>query len=194
MEDWSGAFSTKNLPASAIQEKPGSSSSAATKPAGTPSSRFSFNGIDKISFHVSRGQKPEWEVGLPPIEFYKVWDGGAWSGLSLSAKELHHFYIREQRRGPEPKYRAYSFGPEWEQVDFKNCASRETFLLERALKNKNTYRITKIRMLSSQELKREKAWQLELDAADQEILSLTTLSCTKIELEGWPKSFRVQLE
>ena len=206
MEDWASAYSLKTLPASSFQEKPSTSSSSSAKASDSangkskkqnqepPSTRFSFNGTNTLSFSLKSGQKAEWEVGLPPIEFYKIWDSGAWSGLSFSSHEVHHFYVRELKKGPEPKYRAYVLSPEWEVIDFSPCSKKDIFLLEKNLKSKEglEYRLTRIKMLSSQELKRDAAWGMRAEAG-QEYLKLKSDSCDTLELEGFPKSFRVKL-
>lgn len=197
MEDWTGALPTSKLSGDAWKEKTQTSgSSSSTSKFAFSSSRFSFNGIDRLTFSQSKGAKPDWELSLPPIEYYKIWESGAWSGLSLSGKELHHFYIRAHRRGPEPKYRVYSLSPDWEVIDFIFCSKKDALLLEKSLKakdqGKTNYRLLRLNMLSSQELKRESAWEMEAPSG-QEYTSLKTNDCSAIDLEGWPKSYSVNL-
>lgn len=196
IEDWSGKFPAKSLAQEAWQEKSSSSSSSHSSKASANSSRFSFNGIEKLAFSLNKGEKQQWEVSLPPIEFYRIWDSGAWTGLSLSAKELHHFYTRAHRRGPEPKYRAYTLSAEREVIDFVFCSAKDALFLEKAFNTKDdvktSYQITHVKMLSSQQLKRETAWAFEADL-DQEFLSLYASSCSAVQLEGWPKSYLLKL-
>jgi len=200
-EDWSGNFPSKTLVKEAWQEKSSSSSSSHSSQASANSSRFSFNGIEKITFALNRGEKHQWEVSLPPIEFYRIWDSGAWSGVSLSARELHHFYTRAHRRGPEPKYRVYTLSAEREVIDFVICSKKDALLLEKALKAKEdskiSYQITQLKMLNSQELKREVSWTFDAEAG-QEFLSLHASFCgtaqQSIQLEGWPKSYFLKLK
>lgn len=196
LEDWSGSFPTKSLAKESWQEKAANSSSSRPSQFSASSSRFSFNGIDKLSFALNRGEKPQWEVAVSPIEFYKIWDSGAWTGLSLGTREFHHFYVRAHRRGPEPKYRVYSLSPQKEVIDFSFCSKKDALILEKEIKEKseapNSYRILHIKMLSSQELKREKAWEFEAEAG-QEFLTLSPSSCSSVELHGWPKNYLLKL-
>ncbi len=201
VEDWSSAFPPKDIPKESFVEKVplASSSSLSLAKEVSYSSRFSFNGVDKVGFAAGRGEKLQWEVSLPPVDYYKVWESGAWTGLSLTAREWHHFYIRQQKRGPEPKYRTYVLAPDWELIDFNFCSKRDVLFLEKAVKADETkkipYRITRVKLLTSQELKREASWRFEAEAG-HEFLSLksnTVENCTAVELEGWPKSFRVKL-
>lgn len=197
MEDWSGALPAKILSKETWKEKQAESSSSFSAPKVGAATRFSFNGTNRISFFQNKGSKADWELSLPPIENYKVWNTGAWSGLSLSAKELHHFYTRGHRRGLEPKYRVYSLSPEWEVIDFIFCSLKDSFILEKSLKAKKdekmAYQLIQVKMLSSQELKREVAWEFEADAG-QEFISLKAVNCTSLELEGWPKSYVINLK
>jgi hypothetical protein len=197
LEDWGGAYPLREFGAGAFQEKTSSSSDVSktsAKPFDSGYSRFVFDGLSKISFVLSRGKKAEWEVGLPPIDFQKTWDSGAWTGLSMSSRELHHFYVRELRRAPEAKYRVYTLGYEWQTIDLVSCAKREIFMLEKKIlkKQNSDYRLTRIQMLSSQELKRENAWVFRTDPG-QEILSIKAENCSFLDLDGWPKSFKVRL-
>ncbi|MEZ4815125.1 MAG: hypothetical protein R3A80_07980 [Bdellovibrionota bacterium] len=192
MEDWAGAFPARTLSKESFQEMPSTANSSASSTRSEQSTRFSFNGIDKLSFALSRGSKREWEITLPPVEYSQVWGDGAWSGLSLVAKEIHHFYIRNHRRGPEPKYRVYSLSPDWELIDFETCSKYQSYLLEKSLKTKNLYKLTAVRMLHSQELKREAAWSFEVEN-DQEFLSLKSNSCKSLQIDGWPKSYALKL-
>ncbi len=200
VEDWSSKFPTKSLEKEAWQEKLSSSSSSHSSQASANSSRFSFNGIDKLTFALNKGEKPQWEVSVPPIEFYRIWDSGAWSGFSLGARELHHFYTRAHRRGPEPKYRVYSLSAEREVIDFVFCSKKDALLLEKSLKAKEdskiSYQITQLKMLNSQELKRETSWSFDADLG-QEFLSLYAISCgtaqQTVQLDGWPKSYFLKL-
>lgn len=192
MEDWAGAFPARTLSKEYFQEMSSAANSSRSSSSLTQSSRFSFNGIDKLSFALSRGSKREWEVTLPPIEYSQIWGNGAWTGLSLGAKELHHFYIRNHRRGPEPKYRVYSLSPDWELIDFETCAKDQSFLFEKSLKTKNVYKLTAVKMLHSQELKREAAWGFEAEN-EQEFLSLKSNSCKSLQIDGWPKSYALKL-
>lgn len=196
LEDWSGSFPTKSLAKESWQEKAANSSSSRPSQFSANSSRFSFNGIDKLSFALNRGEKPQWEVAVSPIEFYKIWDSGAWTGLSLGTREFHHFYVRAHRRGPEPKYRTYGLNSKKSTIDFTFCSKKDALLLEKEIQAKTediqVYSITHIKMLSSQELKREAAWDFEAEPG-QEYLSFSSNNCKTVELEGWPKSHLIHL-
>ncbi len=206
IEDWSAAFPLKDIPKESFEEKVATAESPKNSEVAKDrafTSRFTFNGIDKVGFAPNRGEKLHWELTLPPVDFYQIWETGAWSGLSLGARELNHFYVRQQKRGPEPKHRAYSLAADWELVDSGFCSKREMLLLEKTLfqKDKKTrYRLTLVKLLSSQELKREGAWQFEAETG-QEFLylknnlknNLKNSICSSVDLEGWPKSFRVKL-
>jgi hypothetical protein len=154
-------------------------------------SRFSFDDRSVVSFVESK--KPEWLITISPSEKSFYWPSGAFTSFSLNAQELSHFYVREHRNGSEAKFRAYQLAPNFEVVDFELCDSKHAFLLQKEILSKiPSYSLTLITMLSSQELKREKIWTLELDA-DQEILKIYPDKCEQIGFEAWPQSFKASL-
>lgn len=200
LEDWSDAFSLKELPAASIVEQAKPAETSTTLKRGPDKSKeapspFSYNGVDRVSFLQSKSARADWELHTPPIEAYLVWKSAAWTGVSLSTREIHHFYSRLQRRGAEPKYRVYKLSDAWDVVDLSFCSNSELLLLEKQNKAQASLRplrLTLIRMLTSQELKRESSWAFSLSEG-REALSLKVKSCKNLSIESWPTDFTINI-
>lgn len=198
-EDWASSVKGNSISTESISEDPvDKKTSRKIFQANAKSSRFSYNGKDTLFFSQNAKGPADWETKLPPIEKYFVWPSGAWSGISLSTHSLHHFYTRAQKKGPEPRYRSYELGADWDIIDADLCNANHAVILEKSAAVQKTnepsfYRLLVIAMVPSQELKRENYWSLTVPSG-QDVLKLSMESCGLIYLDGWPKSFKVSLK
>ncbi len=156
---------------------------------------FSFDGINRIMFYLRGSKRAEWESSIPSIDWNMNWSKpSAWTGFSFQEFELHHFFVRQNRRGPEPLYRVYTLPKLYDFIDAKICDSESILLLFKKKSdstNPNSYYLLKAQN-NYRGLERKKAWTFSLES-NQDLLHLVTPNCQKVLAEGYPKSYNIQL-